>query len=376
MHRCKKILKKIDKKINNIKSYGENYTPTANSSSSSNTSSNASQSSPLHPQLLENTNLVFSTLDSNCRTMVEFIANIFIKKTEDQITKTTRFLNEKQNSVTRSIQQMMNLNSHVLLLAKKVPECSNVYNALESGFTNHCKYLGYFLDLNKCETKLIQLLSQINKNIKANRIFLDDQQSKCNHLFHERFLKGYSFLSLGEMKSSNSGQLSNTSQTQSQSDFSQLMQLGQHPQAADQPQNQNPDSHLNSTSSPPLANQSSLPKNNENNPLNVKFQNFEKSIRQCVATLREPHFNQLHLYSFTNVNPATAPLKLRVKRKHEASLEGEVSLEQDEVVDLVDGQCMEYWVVKKANGVQGYAPALLLSQYIGSERPRSKTTIE
>jgi hypothetical protein len=88
-------------------------------------------------------------------------------------------------------------------------------------------------------------------------------------------------------------------------------------------------------------------------------------VLSSLSTFNQPSFVPTTLYQFNDL-----PIRLIAKIAYNGVEETEVSLEVDEVVDSIDTTCAEYWMVRKADGQEGFVPATALRPL--PIEPRSK----
>jgi uncharacterized protein YbaA (DUF1428 family) len=78
-------------------------------------------------------------------------------------------------------------------------------------------------------------------------------------------------------------------------------------------------------------------------------------VASAYAVFRQPAFQDTCLHTFVS----DPPMKMIAKSAYTGG-EEELSLDADEVVDLVNAEGLRFWKVRKGNGTDGYVSARVL----------------
>jgi hypothetical protein len=90
-----------------------------------------------------------------------------------------------------------------------------------------------------------------------------------------------------------------------------------------------------------------------------------------LSQFKQPAFAQLTVYQFMD----PLQMKFTVKERYDSMHEKELSVAQDDVVEMVDTSNVEYWWVKKSDGQEGFLPSTILKPMPVVVGTRRQTTI-
>jgi hypothetical protein len=254
----------------------------------------------LHPQILGAQRGTLTALSARCGKIQNFMELVFIKKSKEASQNYAKSLEPVIPELKHFMHLLANYHEGICSHVKRPVECTGTYLALEAAFSNHCTYLKYFIKIDEFEESMTDKMGQLLTLLNEINTHLDNSVAQVNKLF-----------------------------------------VGQFGRSLTEP----------SATAPPVK----LTKTEDDT-----FAAHNCVIVSAHAVFRQPAFQETCLYTFAS----DPPMKMVAKSAYPAGSEEELSLDADEVVDLVNAEGLQFWKVRKGNGSEGYVSARGLKPYI------------